>query len=111
MMVAALAFCGCGGSSKDPSKLGSQYNQLFASLDPETKACWDTGTAAMKTNGYAVSLQALGSMVQGGKLNAEQVKAVKETIAAVNDKMYDAVNKGDASARQQMEELRKATGR
>ncbi len=102
---------GCGGGSKDPGKLGAQYSQLFASADAETKACWETATGALKTNGYAVTILAIRTLTQGGKLTPEQAKAANETATAASDRMYEAANKGDASALQAIEDLRKATGR
>ncbi len=110
-VVACGLLCGCGGGSKDPNKVGSQYNQLFASADAETKACWDTAMAAAKTNGYAVTIQAVRTMVASGKLTPEQAKAAQDTATATSDKMYDAANKGDAAAKQAIDELRKASGR
>jgi len=108
--VFGLVLCGCGGS-KDPGKISSQYNQLFASADPDAKAYWDTTTAAMKTNGYAVGIVALRAMIAGGKLNDTQTKAAQETAKAISDRMYDAANKGEAAGLQAIEELRKASGR
>jgi len=101
---------GCGGS-KDPSKIGSQYDRLFSSADPETKACWDTAMAAMKTNGYAVTIQSIRKMMESGKLTPEQTQAARQTATATSDKMYDAANTGDPAAKQAIDDLRKATGR
>ena len=109
--VGCALLCGCGKGSKDPSKIGAQYNQVFASADAETKACWETATGALATNGYAVTIQAIRTMLQAGKLTPEQTKAANETATAASDKMYEAANKGDPTALQAIEDLRKATGR
>lgn len=110
--LCCLVSSGCGGgSAKDPNKLGAQYDPLFASADEETKVCWQTATGALQTNGYAVTILAVRTMLQTGKLTPEQAQAARETATAASDKMYEAANKGDAQAVQAIEELRKATGR
>lgn len=109
--IGGVILSGCGGGAKDPNKLSAQYDPLFASADPETKACWETATGALQTNGYAVTILAVRTMLQTGKLTPEQTQAAQETATAANDKMYEAANKGDAAALQAIEDLRKATGR
>ncbi len=109
--VCLVLLCGCGGGSKDPNKIGSQYDKAFASADAETKAGWEASKAAMKTNGYAASLLSMQAMLQKGTLTAEQGQAAREFSKAVSDQMYAAANKGDANALQSLEEMRKASGR
>ncbi len=108
---AVLLCCGCNRGAKDPSKVGSQYDKTFQSADAEVKACWDHATAAMSTNGFAAATLALQQLLQQTNATPEQIQAAHETVLAVNAKMYEAANKGDANALQSIQELRKASGR
>ena len=67
--------------------------------------------AALKTNGFLVSIVALQSLQQRGNLTPEQLKAVNETVTAVSDEMYAAANRGDANAKQQIQDLGKLRSR
>jgi hypothetical protein len=44
-------------------------------------------------------------------LAPQQAEAVREVSTAVSDEMYEAANKGDAKAKQAIEDLRKQSGR
>ncbi len=111
LSLCLLLACGCGKGGKDPNKLGAQYDRLFASADPETKACWEAAKEAMKTNGYAATIGAIRTMLQPGKLTPEQAEAAQQTATAASDRMYAEANKGDTNAQHQIDELRKAYAR
>ena len=104
-----LLLMGCG--SKDPNALAQKNAELFRSAPEEVKAGWDLAVQAMKTNGYAIAILALGTAQSQPGLSDAQVKALSQTATAINDKMYDAVNKGDAQGLQALEELRAARAR
>jgi hypothetical protein len=111
-LITTVLVSGCkGGGGQDPNKLGAKYTQLFASADAETRGYWDTANLALATNGFAVAIQALQSLLLETNLSPEQTSAAGQTATAVSDKMYAAANKGDANARQAIEELRKARSR
>ncbi len=75
------------------------------------KAGWESAMAAIATNGYTAATVALTTLQRQSGLSPEQLKAINETVTAVSDQMYDAANKGDAAAKQAIQDLRKLTGR
>jgi hypothetical protein len=101
LLGVAVLFCSCG---KSADSLASKNAKLFES-DPQLKANWATASAALKTNGFATSIMALKTM-QLAKLTPEQLQAVNDTVTAVNDKMYELANKGDAAAAKSIQDLR-----
>ncbi len=104
LSLAVLLMPGC---SKSASSVGSRNTKAFQSANPETKASWDTALAAMNTNGFVTATVALMKLQQVPSLTPDQLKAVNETVTAVSDQMYAAANKGDANAKNAIEELRK----
>jgi hypothetical protein len=98
------------GCKKDAKSVGSGNNKLFASAPAPLKADWEQANAAMATNGYFTAFAALKNLQQQS-LSPEQLKAVNDTVTAVNDQMYEAANKGDAAAKQAIQDLRKSMGR
>jgi hypothetical protein len=108
LALCLLANSGCG---KDASSLGARYNKLFQSADEQTRTGWNTGVAALKTNGYAVTIVALDRLIQQPNLSAEQTAAIRETATAVNNRMYAAANKGDPAGTNAIAELRRIRSR
>ena len=106
LLVVWASGCGRSGAS-----LGARNSKLFQSADAQTKGNWETAMAALKTNGFLVSIVALQSLQQRGNLTPEQLKAVNETVTAVSDEMYAAANRGDANAKQQIQDLGKLRSR
>jgi hypothetical protein len=107
LSLAALVMAGC---SKNAASLGSSNAKLFATAPAPIKAEWDKATAAIATNGYAAAILSLKNL-QAQSLTPEQTKAINDTVTAVSDQMYAAANKGDAAAKQALQDLRRATGR
>jgi hypothetical protein len=110
-LLIAIVVCGCKGGTKDPNALGAKYNPVFASAPAEVKTPWETANSALKTNGYAVAIFELQAVLQQPNLSPEQSAAAKETVNAVSAQMYAQANKGDAAARQAIDDLRKARNR
>lgn len=112
LCLCAVVLAGCGGSP-DPNKLGNKNDKLFQSADPGIKTSWDVAMAALKTNGYVAAITSLQDITRGTNtaVTPEQVKAAGETVTAISDSMYSAANKGDAKAREAIDELRKVMGR
>jgi len=102
---------GCnGGGSGDARKLNSQYSKVFASADPQVKELWEKAGAAIQTNGFSLAMRSLREIMETNA-TPEQISAAGATAKAVSDQMYDAANKGDANAKEALNELRKASGR
>jgi hypothetical protein len=109
-VLALTVFCLAGCGSKSASSLGSSNAKLFAAAPASVKSQWDAASAAIATNGYTPAIVALKNLQQQS-LSPEQLKAVNDTVTAVSDQMYAAANKGDAAAKQAIQDLRKAMGR
>ena len=107
-LVGALCLAGCGKSAEG---LSSANAKLFASAPAEVKTAWDAASAAIATNGYATAILSLQKLQGLPALTAEQLKAVNETVTAVSDQMYEKANKGDAGAKEAINQLRGAQGR
>jgi hypothetical protein len=67
--------------------------------------------AAIQTNGYVAASLALQKVMALPGLTPQQVQAAQEAGVALSDQMYEAANKGDANAKQALEELRKSRNR
>lgn len=104
-LLLALSLAGCGGSAQ--SRM-SHYEKAFNTAPPEVKAQWDTALNALKSKDYAAALGTLNQIAAITNLAPEQAVAVREVSTAASDEMYDAANKGDAKAKQAIEDLRKS---
>lgn len=102
MALVLAAAVGCG---KDTASLSSG-NKLFQSANPQIKAQWNTAAAAIETNGFLTAMLSLQKLQQAN-LTPEQLAAVNATATRVSNDMYDAANKGDASANEAIASLRK----
>ncbi|HWH71406.1 MAG TPA: hypothetical protein VNT26_18670, partial [Candidatus Sulfotelmatobacter sp.] len=65
----ALGLAGCG---KNAASVGSRNAKLFQSANPQIKTQWDTAMAAVKTNGFVVSIVTLRNLQQAS-LTPEQL--------------------------------------
>jgi hypothetical protein len=108
IVLLGLLLAGCGGS---PQSVATRGAKAFQSAPPETKAAWDAAIAAIKTNGYTSASLALQQLMTQPGLTPQQTRAAQETGTALSDQMYEAANKGDANAKQAIDELRKLRGR
>lgn len=108
--VALLVFSlvGCG---PNPESAASHGDKAFQSAPPEVKAAWQTATASLKTNNFAVALDTLQHLHATPGLTPEQMKALEATATATSDKLYAAANAGDPNAKKAIEELRRSQGR
>lgn len=104
----AIGLLGCG---KGSNKITADSQAAMASADPAIKVKWDSAMSAAKSNEYAGAIIILKSMVDDPKLTPEQKTAVENSMKAVSDEMYDALNRGDAKAQQAIEQLRTMSGR
>ena len=104
--VAGAVLVGCG---RNPSSIGAGYAKAFQSADAKTKAAWELAMQAVTTNGYATAILTLKELKEQPGLTPEQTKAVSETVDAVSDQMYKALNKGDPNAQKAIQDLRDAT--
>lgn len=106
--LVGLMVSGCG---KNAASVGDSKSKLFATADPAVKAGWDRGIAALKTNDFAVAIVNFQQLLAQPGLTPDQSQAVADTLATANEQMTAAASKGDAKAREAIDELRKMRGR
>lgn len=104
LLVAAVGLTGCGKRAPDTTK-------AFQSASPEIQDAWQSANAAMKTNGYTMAILQLRQLRMHPALTSEQLEALDHVSASISEKMYEAADKGDAGAKQAVEELRAAISR
>jgi hypothetical protein len=85
--------------------------KAFANAPAEIKEAWQKASDAAKSNDYTGALLLLQDLRARPGLSAEQGQAAERTAAAVSDRMYDAAAKGDAKAKEALDQMRKARGR
>jgi len=107
-VLSGLLLAGCG---RTPQSAAARAAKTFQSASPEAKAAWGTAMAAIQTNGYVAASVALQQVMALPGLTPQQSQAAQAAGVALSDQMYDAANKGDANAKQAIEELRKSRGR
>jgi hypothetical protein len=109
-LISVLCLClsGCG---KSPNAVASSKSKAFDSAPVPIKQAWQTAAAAAKTNGYSAALIALAQIQSEPTLTSEQAAAVRELSTSLSDKMYQAANNGDASAKSALQDLRKLQSR
>lgn len=98
-----LLLAGCGG---DTVKVTGANLEAFNNAPPEIKQKWDKALQDDKANNYAAAGKAYFELLRTPNLSPEQLQAVQNAAAALNQKMYDAADKGDAAAQKAIDELR-----
>jgi hypothetical protein len=102
-VAAALVLGGCRKSSS--SGLAAADVKAFETATPEVKQVWQAALEADHTNDYAKGLTLYYSLL-GGNLTPEQREAVARFSTGLNQRLMDAVQKGDAAAQAALQELR-----
>lgn len=98
-----LLLAGCGG---DKVKVTGANLEAFKSAPPEIQQKWDKALQDDKANNYAAAGKAYFELLRTPNLSPEQLQAVQNAAAALNQKMYAAADKGDAAAQKAINELR-----
>jgi hypothetical protein len=96
LAAAAWLFAACGGG---PDK------SAFKSASPEIKQVWNTATAADGANDYLVANTNYVALLSQ-PISADQVAAVQAALRALNERMQDALAKGDPAAQKAVEQLK-----
>lgn len=102
-VVAVLVLGGCKKSS--PIGPVAADFKAFDSATPEVKQVWQAALEADHTNDYAKGLTLYYSLL-GGDITPEQREAVAKLSTGLNQRLLDAVQKGDAAAQAALQELR-----
>lgn len=103
LTLTLLAACG----SKDPSTAPGKPNPAsFDSAPPDIKADWDRAVAADQANQYYVAASTYLKIIrQEGRLTKEQYQTAAAASDALTARMQEAINKGDAAARDAMQRI------
>lgn len=108
LAVLLLALVGC---DKSPQTIASRGTKAFQSAPPEVKADWENTAKALNANDLVGAVTNLAKLQILETLTPDQGQVVRETSAALNDRIHEAANKGDASAKAALDELRKMRSR
>lgn len=101
--IAAIALVSTG-CSKSAHSVASSHSDLFSS--PPLKDEWETAMAAMQTNGFFVAASTLNKMrLENPAPTPDQLTAINDTIKSLNKQMLDLATKGDANARDALQQL------
>ncbi len=104
MMAAFITLMGCNRQA--PSTVTADP-KTFESASAEIKADWDKALAAAATNDYATALLTCRKLQGLEALTPDQRAAVAKTMAAVEARLMDAAQKGDANATNALAEIRR----
>ena len=102
-IIVALTVAGCG-RSKSGGPTASE-RQSFDNAPPELKQAWEKAGEADKANDYVAAETLLYALVRQ-PLSPPQKAAVEKELTAVNQRLLEAAQKGDTTAKAALEELR-----
>ena len=101
LVIIALVSGGCG---KSAHSVAASQSGLFTSAPLKDE--WDTAMAAMQTNGFFIAATTLNKMRQENPApTPDQLAAINDTIKALSRQMMDLASKGDANARNALQQL------
>ena len=101
-VAAVMLLAGCGSKTK----VSAADSKAFSNASPELSQAWQTVLEASKTNDYFLAETVLYQM-RRADLTPQQREAVNHQMAALNQRLSDALAKGDPAAKAANEELRK----
>jgi hypothetical protein len=108
VLTIATALAGCfllAGCGKSPATVVDAQAKFFQG-SPELKTNWDQAVAGFNARDYAGAIRPL-MVLKAQNLTPEQLAAVDKAMAVVMETMYTAASKGDAAAKQAIEDLKK----
>jgi hypothetical protein len=107
VLGAFLLMAWLSGCSKPAPKVQADTS-AFDFAPPEVKSQWTEILAAAATNGYATVILDCRALRRNPALTPEQRSALNATSSAVQNKMFEASQKGDPAAAADVDKLRKA---
>jgi hypothetical protein len=87
---ASLAIIGCGHKGRVST---SELRSNFKSAEPAMQTLVNNTVAAVKSNNYPEALSNLQLLSHKARLTADQEQAIKDTIAAIQEKTASMTNK------------------
>jgi hypothetical protein len=103
-LAVGLLLVGCGQKAGPVANPSDQ--QAFDKAPAGVKQVWEQALEADRTNGFVLAQRLLYGLSQQ-PLPPDQMAAVKNTTAAINKRLNDAAEKGDAAAVEALRELRR----
>lgn len=119
LLALVLAGSGCGKSGVDVSELEKAFQTAgttarqtkepaeAAGVNPsELKSYVDSAVSAIQTNNYVGAVVLLQRLRSQRELNGDQLTAVQDTMAAVQQRLAAQADRGDAAAKKAMDDIR-----
>ena len=105
----SLAIIGCGRKGRVST---SELRSSFKSAEPAMQTLVNSTVAAVKSNNYPEALNDLQALSHKARLTPDQLQAIKDTIAAIQEKTSSSMtNKPVNVPQNQPDYLRKMLGK
>ena len=105
---ASLAITGCGHKGAVST---SELQSSFQSAEPAMQTLVNNAVAAVKSNDYPGALSNLQLLSHKARLTTDQQQSLKDTIAAIQNKMSSTTNKPAAEPQRMPVDLKKLLGK
>jgi len=105
---ATLTIIGCGHKGRVST---SELQSSFKSVEPAMQTLVNNAVAAVKSNDYPVALNNLQTLAHKARLTADQQQALKDTIAAIQEKTSSTTNKPPEQPKRGPVDLNKLLGK
>jgi hypothetical protein len=105
---ASLAITGCGHKGAVST---SELRSSFKSAEPAMQTLVDNTVASVKSNNYPEALSDLQVLSHKARLTPDQQQSLKNTIAAIQNKISSTTNKPAAEPHKQPDYLQKLLGK
>lgn len=109
-LAVGLLSTGCGRQEPPPpmavEEVPKTLQGAFDKAGGDTKAAADQAMEAMKNDQQAVALDVLEKLAMQAELSPEQREAAARSALAVRQKILEAAEKGDAAAKEFLEQQR-----
>jgi hypothetical protein len=105
---ASLAIPGCGNKGRVST---SDLQSSFKAAEPAMQTLVNNAVAAVNSNNYPEALNDLQTLSHKARLTLDQEQALKDTIAAIQNKISSPTNKPAAEPQKLPSELQKLFGK
>lgn len=111
-MVVALGalsvIAGCGNKGRVST---AELQSSFKSAEPAMQTLVNNAVAAVKSNNYPKALSDLQTLAHKARLTPDQQQSLKDTMAAIQNKISSTTNKPAAEPQKQPDYLQKLLGK
>jgi predicted small lipoprotein YifL len=99
---ASLTITGCGNKGRVST---SDLQSSFKSAEPAMQSQVDKAVTAVKSNNYPEALSDLQVLAHKARLTPDQQQVLKDTMAAIQDKISSTTNKPPEAPRKTVDPL------